>query len=253
MSARPRLGFSVDGIAALRQTRRATAPDPVEAALVAERAGVDQICAHLWQDRRHIQERDVDVLRRVVKTELALYLAPSGGQLETALAVRPDTVTFVAERDGAVEVEGGIDVLGAKDGLERSVRLLAEAGLRVSALIDPVVDQVRAAHKAGFHAVEIFTGGLAVARGFSERSAAASSIRDAAKTARKLGLGVAAGHGLGPLDVAPVARIPEILEINVGHALCAAAVIVGVERAVRDFLERMTEARSGVCHPLTRN
>lgn len=239
MSLRPRLGFAIDGIAALRQVRRSAAPDPVEAALVAERAGVDQICAHLWQDRRHVQDRDVRLLRQVIRTELNLYLAPSDEEMELALSVRPDTVTFVFERPGAVETETGLDLVQAKESLLRQVRTLAEAGLRVAASVDPSVDQVRAAHRAGLHAVEIHTGEYSVARGYAERSTALSKIRDAAKTAAKLGLGVSAGHGLDARSAEPLARIAEILELNVGHALCAEAALIGLDQAVRDLLGRL--------------
>lgn len=246
MSARPRLGLSVDGVAALRQARRSDVPDPVEVALAAERAGVDHVCAHVWQDRRHVQDRDLEILRRVVKTELNIYLAPSDDQIEVALALRPDTVTLVAEPVGAVDLEGGLDLIQAKDVLQRPVRVLAEAGLRVSAVVDDSLEQVRAAHRLGFHAVELFSGAYGVARGYSERSAALARIRDAAKTGQKLGLGVAASHGITLHNVAPLARIVEIMELNVGHALVASAMVVGIEQAVQDFLRRMTEGRFGL-------
>jgi pyridoxine 5-phosphate synthase len=243
MSARPRLSFAVDGVAALRQSRRADAPDPVEAALVAEQAGADQICAHLWQDRRHVQDRDVQILRRVVKTELALYLAPGDSQLELALDLRPDTVTLVSEVPAAVGVDDGLDLVQAKDTLLRHVRQLGEAGLRVAAVVEPALEQVRAAHRAGLHAVELHAGAYAVARGFAERSAALGKIRDAARTAAKLGLGVSVGHDLDLRSLEPVARIPDVLEVTVGHGICAAAMVVGLDRAVRDVLDRLAEAR----------
>ena len=246
MNARPRLGFVVDGVAALRQSRRARVPDPVEAALVAERAGADQICAHLWEDRRHIQDRDLEVLRKVVKTELALYLAASDEHLDIALSIRPDTVTLTPERAGALETEAGLDLVQAKEALIRQVRSLAEAGLRVSAVVDGSVDQVRAAHRLGLHAIEIHTGDYAVAVGYSERAQSVVRIRDAAKMAHKLGLGVSAAHGLNAHNVAPVARISEVQEVNVGHALCAAALIVGLEAAVKNFLGRIAEARAAL-------
>jgi pyridoxine 5-phosphate synthase len=240
---RPRLGVNVDHVATLRQARRHIYPDPVEAAFIAERAGADQITVHLREDRRHIQERDVAILRKTVRTELNLEMAATQEMVGLALEMRPDTATLVPERREEVTTEGGLDVAAQKDQIQRTLRLLQEGNIRVSLFIDPDLDQVRAAHKISAHAVELHTGRYAEARGFKERHEELNRILNAAKAASKLGLGVAAGHGLHYTNTIPVARIQEIQELNIGHSLIARAVIVGMEEAVRDMLELMTEAR----------
>lgn len=240
---RQRLGVNVDHIATVRQARRTQYPDPVEAALVAEKAGADQITVHLREDRRHIQERDVNILRQVVKTELNLEMAASQEMVKFALACRPDTVTMVPERRQELTTEGGLDVAAHKDQLKASIRLLREAEIRVSLFIDPDLDQVRAAHKLDAHAIEIHTGRYAEARRKSERTDELTRIVDAAKMASKLGLFVAAGHGLHYTNTQEIARITEISELNIGHAIVARAMIDGMERAVKDMLQLMTEAR----------
>ncbi|MEQ8273014.1 MAG: pyridoxine 5'-phosphate synthase [Deltaproteobacteria bacterium] len=241
---RPRLGVNVDHIATIRQARRTAYPDPVEAALVAERAGADQITVHLREDRRHIQERDVDILRRVVKTELNLEMAASQEMVAIALKYSPDTVTLVPERREELTTEGGLDVIQNRENLQRAIRLLQDGNIRVSMFIDPDLDQVRASHKLDAHAVEIHTGRYAEARSFKERSEELGRIRDAAKAAAKLGLGVAAGHGLHYDNTIPVARILEIVELNIGHAIVARAMLSGMEVAVRDMIAQMREARA---------
>lgn len=241
---RPRLGVNVDHIATIRQARRTAYPDPVEAALVAERAGADQITVHLREDRRHIQERDVDILRRVVKTELNLEMAASQEMVSLALKYSPDTVTLVPERREELTTEGGLDVVQNRENLQRAIRLLQDGNIRVSMFIDPDLDQVRASHKLDAHAIEIHTGRYAEARSFKERSEELGRIRDAAKAASKLGLGVAAGHGLHYDNTVPVARITEIVELNIGHAIIARAMLSGMELAVRDMIDVMREARA---------
>lgn len=240
---RQRLGVNVDHVATVRQARRIDSPDPVEAALAAETAGADQITVHLREDRRHIQERDVRVLRAVVKTELNLEMAGTQEMAAMALKLSPDTVTLVPERREEVTTEGGLEVFGAKEGLHRAIRMLIEGGLRVSAFIDADLDQVRAAHKAGFHAVELHTGRYAEAKSYKDRSDELGRIQNAAKAAQKLGLGVAAGHGLNYQNVLPVAQMPEIIELNIGHSLIGRAIMTGIDRAVRDMLALMEMAR----------
>ncbi len=240
---RPRLGVNVDHVATIRQARRSTYPDPVEAALLAEKAGADQITIHLREDRRHIQERDLEVLRKVVKTELNLEMAASAEMVTLALKYAPDTVTLVPERREELTTEGGLDAISNRDNLQRVIRLLQEGHIRVSLFIDPDLDQVKASHKLGAHAVELHTGRYAEARGFKERSEELGRIRDAAKAAQKLGLGVAAGHGLNYVNTAPVGRIQEIIELNIGHAIVARATMYGMEAAVREMLDIMREAR----------
>jgi pyridoxine 5-phosphate synthase len=242
---RARLGVNVDHVATVRQARRSTYPDPVEAALLAEKAGADQITVHLREDRRHIQERDVEVLRQVVKTELNLEMAATQDMVALALRYRPDTVTLVPERREEVTTEGGLDVVTQRDAVQRAIRLLQDGNIRVSLFIDPDLDQVRMAHKLDADAVELHTGRYAEARGFEARTAELGRIRDAAKAAQKLGLAVAAGHGLNYVNTVPVGRIAEIAELNIGHAIVARATMYGMEDSVRAMLQLMREARIG--------
>jgi pyridoxine 5-phosphate synthase len=242
---RPRLGINVDHIATIRQARRTVYPDPVEAAFIAERAGADQITIHLREDRRHIQERDVAILRKTVTTELNLEMAASQEMVAIALKYSPDTVTLVPESREELTTEGGLDVAQHRDQIQRSVRLLQEGNIRVSLFIDADLDQVRAAHKIDAHAIEIHTGRYCEARGFKERHEELLRIQNAAKAAAKLGLGVAAGHGLHYQNTIPVARIQEVQELNIGHSIVARAMIVGMETAVRDMLAVLREARDG--------
>jgi pyridoxine 5-phosphate synthase len=218
-------------------------PDPVEAAFIAERAGADQITIHLREDRRHIQERDVAILRKTVTTELNLEMASTQEMVAIALKYSPDTVTLVPERREELTTEGGLDVAQHRDQIQRSVRLLQEGNIRVSLFIDADLDQVRAAHKIDAHAIEIHTGRYCEARGFNERRDELMRIQNASKAASKLGLGVAAGRGLHYQNTIPVARIAEIQELNIGHAIVARAMIVGMEVAVRDMLGVLREAR----------
>lgn len=240
---RARLGVNVDHVATVRQARKANYPDPIEAALAAELAGADQITIHLREDRRHIQDRDVELARKMCKTEVNLEMAANQEMVTLAMKYRPDTVTLVPERREELTTEGGLDVASQKDALARTVRLLQDGNIRVALFIDPDLDQVRAAHKVSAHAVELHTGRYAEARGFTERNEELGRIRDCAKAAAKLGLGVAAGHGLHYFNTVPVARIPEIQELNIGHAIVARALVTGMERAVRDMLDLMREAR----------
>jgi pyridoxine 5-phosphate synthase len=237
---RPRLGVNVDHVATVRQARRAAYPDPVEAALLAERAGADQITVHLREDRRHIQDRDVEILRRVVGTELNLEMAGTQEMVQIALKLRPTTATLVPERREEVTTEGGLDVVSHKDQLTRFIRLMRDGDIRVSLFIDPDLDQVRAAHKLDAHAIEIHTGRYAEARNKSEEL---QRIRDAAKLASKLGLEVAAGHGLHYHNTVEIARIAEIEELNIGHSIVARALMTGMEAAVRDMVALLKEAR----------
>ncbi|MFO0726768.1 MAG: pyridoxine 5'-phosphate synthase [Myxococcota bacterium] len=240
---RARLGVNVDHVATLRQARRTIYPDPVEAAMVAERAGADQITVHLREDRRHIQDRDVSILRQTLKTELNLEMAASQEMVKLALELRPDTVTLVPERRQELTTEGGLDVAAQKDTLRGVIKLLRDADIRVSLFIDPDLDQVRAAHKLDANAIEIHTGRYAEVRGPSAQKTEFGRILDAAKMGAKLGLFVAAGHGLHYANTHEIARVAEISELNIGHSIVARAVIDGMDRAVRDMLSIMSEAR----------
>ena len=241
MSAR--LGVNVDHVATLRQVRRATYPDPVAAAVMAELAGADQITIHLREDRRHIQERDLQVMRKTVTTRLNLEMAVAQEMLRIAYEVRPDMVTLVPERREELTTEGGLDVVSGREGVRKAVKTLKDAEIEVSLFIDPDVDQVKAAHRAEAHAVELHTGRYCDARLASDRRRELNRILDATKAAAKLGLKVAAGHGLNYQNVLPVAAIAEIEELNIGHAIVAHAVLVGMERAVREMKALLRQAR----------
>lgn len=241
---RARLGVNVDHVATLRQARRTIYPDPVEAAMIAERAGADQITVHLREDRRHIQDRDVSILRQTLKTELNLEMAAAQEMVKLSLELRPDTVTLVPERRQELTTEGGLDVAAQKDSLKGTIKLLRDADIRVSLFIDPDLDQVRAAHKLDAHAIEIHTGRYAEVRGAAARRNELGRILDCAKMAQKLGMFVAAGHGLHYANTLDIARIQEISELNIGHSIVARAVIDGMEKAVRDMLAIMAEARA---------
>ncbi len=238
-----RLGVNVDHVATLRQSRRTQYPDPVAAAMLAELAGADQITIHLREDRRHIQERDLQIMRKTVSTRLNLEMAATQDMVKIAYEVKPDVVTLVPERREELTTEGGLDAVGGRDGLRRVVKTLHDADIRVSLFIDPDLDQVRAAHRAEAETVELHTGRYCEARLQGDRGRELARLVDACKAASKLGVEVAAGHGLNYQNVEPVAAIPEIEELNIGHAIVARAVLVGLERAVREMKELVERAR----------
>lgn len=240
---RARLGVNVDHVATVRQARRTTYPDPVEAALAAERAGADQITVHLREDRRHIQDRDLMILRKVVSSVLNLEMAATHEMVKIALEHRPDTVTLVPERREELTTEGGLDAAAHKDQLKGIVRMLREAEIRVSLFIDPELDQVEAAHKLDAHAIEIHTGRYAERRDPQGQTDELRRIVRASQLATNLKLEVAAGHGLNYVNVREVARIGEIQELNIGHSIVARAMIDGMDRAVRDMIALLRESR----------
>ncbi len=238
-----RLGVNVDHVATLRQSRRTLYPDPVAAAAIAELAGADQITIHLREDRRHIQERDLQIMRRTVGTRLNLEMAATQDMVKIAYEVKPDSATLVPERREELTTEGGLDVVGGRDALRRVVKTLHDAEIRVSLFIDPDLDQLKAAHRGEAEVVEFHTGRYCEARLMADRARELSRLVDACKAAAKLGLEVAAGHGLNYQNVTPVAAIAEIEELNIGHAIVSRAVLVGFERAVREMKELVEKAR----------
>jgi pyridoxine 5-phosphate synthase len=244
MALRPiHLGVNVDHVATLRQARKTIYPDPVAAAALCELAGADQITIHLREDRRHIQERDLQILRRTVHTRLNLEMAATGDMVKTAYDVKPDMATLVPERREELTTEGGLDLLAQRDQVRKVVKTLRDAEIVASIFIDPDVEQVRAAHKIDAQRVELHTGRYCDARLQKDRDRELARILDAVKAAAKLGLGVAAGHGLSYENVHPIAAIAEIDELNIGHALIARAIFVGLDRAVRDMKALLAEAR----------
>jgi len=233
---------NVDHVATLRQARRVSYPDPVVAASLAELAGAQQITIHLREDRRHIQDRDLRLMRQTVQTTLNLEMAATQDMVKLAYEHKPDTVTLVPERREELTTEGGLDVAGSREHVARVVKNLRDGDITVALFIDPDLEQLRASHKVNAQRVELHTGRYCEARDPQDRERELSRIVDAAKAARKLGIGVAAGHGLNYDNVGPIARIAEIDELNIGHAIVARAVLVGFERAVRDMLALMRDA-----------
>jgi pyridoxine 5-phosphate synthase len=236
VTVRRRLGVNIDHVATLRQARRGVYPDPVAAASIAEMAGADQVTVHLREDRRHIQERDVRILKDTVQTMLNLEMAATGDMVKVAYDVKPGLVTLVPERREELTTEGGLDVSRHKDNLKRVVGGLREADISVSLFIDPDIEQVRSAHRLDVGVIELHTGKYCDARGDAERAAELTRIVDAARTAKKLGIRVAAGHGLNYTNVQTLVAIEEIEEYNIGHSIVARAVLVGLDTAVRDML-----------------
>lgn len=242
------LCVNVDHIATIRQARRGEEPDPVQAALLAELAGASGITVHLREDRRHIQDRDVELLRRLVKTKLNLEMAVTEEMLQIALALKPEMTTLVPERREELTTEGGLNVHGHVDEVDRAVRRLREGGIAVSLFIDPDHDQVSAAARARADFVELHTGLYAEARGRKAQEAQLTRLIQAARAGRELGLGVNAGHGLDYRNVGPIAAIPEVEELSIGHSIIARAVLVGLEQAVREMLAAIGTAGT-VCDP----
>ena len=237
-----RLGVNVDHVATLRQARKSIYPDPVTAAALAELAGAGQITIHLREDRRHIQERDLKVLRETTQTLLNLEMAATSDMVKLAYEYKPNMVTLVPERREELTTEGGLDVNGQRDSIGRVVKTLKDGDIIVSLFIDPDLDQVKASHKVSADRIELHTGRYCEARDEKERGRELSRIVDAAKTSVKLGMGCAAGHGLNYDNVRPITRIAEIDELNIGHAIVARAVLVGFDRAVREMVELLRAA-----------
>lgn len=239
-----RLGVNIDHVATIRQARRAAEPDPVHAAVLAELGGADGITVHLRGDRRHIQDRDVEMLRQVVKSRLNLEMASTQEMIRTALTVKPDQVTLVPERREELTTEGGLDVVLNSTQVKPVVKTLQEAAIFVSMFVDPDLEQVKESHRIDARAVEINTAAYSEARDERAREAALRKVVDAARLGRKLGLAVHAGHGLTYANVGPIAAIPEVTELNIGHNIVARSVLVGMERAVREMVEAIRGART---------
>lgn len=239
------LGVNVDHVATLRQARGTRYPDPVQAAFVAEAAGADLITIHLREDRRHIQERDVEILRSTLDTRMNLEMAVTEEMLGFAERLLPEDVCLVPERREELTTEGGLDVAGQPARIRDACARLAAAGIRTSLFIDPDPVQIDAAAEAGAPVIEIHTGRFAEERGRA-RDEELSRIRTAADRGAERGLVVNAGHGLGFHNVSDIARIEPIRELNIGHAIIARAVFSGLDRAVRDMRSLMDAARASL-------
>jgi len=237
------LGVNIDHVATLRQQRHTAYPDPVRAAREAEEAGADLITLHLREDRRHIQDADVHAVRRVVRTRLNLECAITPEMLELAVAAQPHDVCLVPERRAELTTEGGLDVIGHREGVAAAVERLHAAGIRVSLFIDPEPAQIAAAADVGAGIIELHTGAYAEAEGEAQE-AELERIRRATAEGLRLGLRVNAGHGLHTGNVQAIAAIDGIAELNIGHAIVADALFVGWSTAVRDMKARMVAARA---------
>lgn len=229
------LGVNVDHVATIRQARGTNEPEPATAAALAELAGADGITIHLREDRRHIQDIDVELMRQTIKTRLNLEMAATEEMVGIALKVCPDAVTLVPEKRQELTTEGGLNVAMLRQPLKKHIDLLKQGGISVSLFIDPDLEQVKASHRLGVDAVEIHTGAYCDAACAATRQAELDKIAAAVKAGNKLGLSVHAGHGLTYFNVQAVAALGGIREFNIGHSIISRAVLVGMERAVREM------------------
>ena len=238
-----RLGVNIDHVATLRQARRANEPDPVAAALLALLGGADGVTIHLREDRRHIQERDLRLLRPLVTNRLNLEMAAVDAIADLACEIRPDEATLVPERREELTTEGGLDIVAHEAAVGRIVQRLKACDIHVSLFIDPNAVQIHQARMLGAQAVEIQTARYAEAKTKAAREEELSVLREAALLARDQGLHVHMGHGLNYTNVQAVAAIEQVEELNIGHSIVARSVLVGMERAVRDMKEAMRQGR----------
>lgn len=232
----PRLGVNVDHVATIREARGINYPDPVAAAALAEQAGAECIVVHLREDRRHIKDRDLQILRQTVQSALNMEMAATEEMIRIATEIRPDVATLVPERREELTTEGGLDVTTNRQRVEGAVKALKRAGIKVSLFIDPDVKQIEASRAVGGDAIEIHTGLYCEAKTPEQVKEELTKVISAAQKAHGLGLEVKAGHGLHYFNVRPIADIPEIVELSIGHSIVARAVMVGMEEAVRDMV-----------------
>ncbi len=232
-----RLGVNIDHVATVRQARRITEPDPISAAVIAEIAGADGIVCHLREDRRHFQDRDLYLLKEIVKSHLNLEMAATGEMTAIATKVKPDMATIVPERREEVTTEGGLDVAGNFEQISDTTRSLRESGIIVSLFVDPDLEQIKASAKAGADYVELHTGKYAETTDAGGQEEELEKIQSMAFAGTKLGLGVSAGHGLNYLNVKEIAKLDKIEELNIGHSIIGRAIFVGLDRAIREMIE----------------
>lgn len=237
------LGVNIDHIATLRNARGTAYPDPVQAAFIAEQAGADGITVHLREDRRHITDRDVELLRQTIQTRMNLEMAVTDEMVDIACRIKPAFCCLVPEKRQEVTTEGGLDVAGQKEKIARAVKRLTEAGIKVSLFIDPDHTQIDAADDVGAPFIEIHTGAYADAETSQEEDKEFVRIKDAVAYAAGKGLKVNAGHGLNYHNVQRVAALPAIYELNIGHAIIGRAVFSGLAAAVADMKTLLREAR----------
>jgi pyridoxine 5-phosphate synthase len=236
------LGVNIDHVATLRQARRTSYPDPVAAALEAERAGADNITLHLREDRRHIQDADVECLRPLLQTRMNLEIAVTPAMLKFAVRIQPADCCLVPERREELTTEGGLDVAAQESRMREAIAQLQAASIRVALFVDPDPLQIEASARVGAPVIELHTGTYCDAEG-AESERELERLRLAAERAATLGLAVHAGHGLTLTNVGPVAAIPAISELNIGHSIISRAVFVGLPVAVKEMIQAMREAR----------
>lgn len=230
-----KLGLNVDHIATVRQARGGSEPDPVTAAAIGELAGAEGITVHLREDRRHIQDRDLEILRRTVQTKLNLEMAATAEMVSIACRIKPEQCTLVPEKRQELTTEGGLDVIGNLATIASAVSELHKAGIIVSLFVDPDPEQITASKESGADAIEIHTGRYAEAKGSAVQQQELSAILQAVSLGNELGLTVHAGHGLNYVNIIPLVNMPGIEEFNIGHSIISRAVLVGLDRAVREM------------------
>lgn len=239
------LGVNIDHVATLRQARHTRYPDPIEAVFAAEAGGADGITLHLREDRRHIQERDVELITQVLTTRLNLEMAATDAMIDYAEKIKPHTCCFVPEKREELTTEGGLDILAQESKLEQAIEHLKKNGIKVSLFIDPDLKQIEAAKRMGAAIIEIHTGAFADAKEEGERDKELDRIAKAAQFAHQAGIIVNAGHGLHYHNVAAIASLPMINELNIGHGIVSRAIFIGLKKAVREMKQVMQQARIG--------
>jgi pyridoxine 5-phosphate synthase len=233
----PRLGVNIDHVATVRQARGVMYPDPIMAAGIVEMAGADGIVCHLREDRRHIQDRDLQLLKEVIQTRLNLEMAATEEMIRIALATKPDVVTLVPEKREELTTEGGLDVVKSFQSIKKAIQRLQKGGIPVSLFVDARKDQIKASKEVEAHAIEIHTGHYCDAKTSADADKELKKILDAVGEASHYNLQIAAGHGLSYVNVRRIAEIKEIEELNIGHSIIARAVLVGLDRAVREMID----------------
>lgn len=231
-----RLCINIDHIATLRQARRESEPDPVTAAGICELAGAEGIVCHLREDRRHVNDRDLRILKEVVKTKLDLEMAATDEMIKIARLIKPEMATLVPEKREEITTEGGLNIAASKEKITGAIKSIKEAGVKVSVFIDPQPENVDLALEAGADMIEIHTGQYANAKAINDKILEAEKIRQIARMAKELGIGVNAGHGLNYFNIVPIAHIEDIDEVSIGHSIISRAVFTGLHKAVEDML-----------------
>jgi pyridoxine 5-phosphate synthase len=238
-----RLCINIDHIATLRQARRESEPDPVTAAGICELAGAEGIVCHLREDRRHVNDRDLRLLKEVVKTKLDLEMAATDEMIKIARLIKPEMATLVPEKREEITTEGGLNIAASKEKIMNAIKSIKEAGIKVSVFIDPQPENVDLALETGADMIEIHTGQYANAKEINDKILEAEKIRQISRMAKELGMGVNAGHGLNYLNIVPIANIEDIDEVSIGHSIISRAVFTGLYKAVEDMLVVIRRAR----------